>query len=111
MDAQLVDHIYKIKKTTENIAVTVGILFGTILGIYFFSMSELVNRGMTGALWFLAISSVLLVIGLVFVRKLAFKVTRTMLGNKPQYQAIFAAIVLKDLEQDAETLAQRIGQQ
>ena len=100
--------IGRIKKKQENIAVTIGVLFGTILGIYFFTMSELLNRGLHFLVQMQIVTAVLIVIGLIFVRKIAFFVVRFLMAGKAEYKPIFASIVFKDLEQEPEKLAQRI---
>lgn len=101
--------IGRIKQIQENIAVTLGIIIGVILSIYFFTMSELVNHGLHLLVEIQVVTSILFVIMLVFIRRIAFFVTRALVGRKSRYRAIFASLKSGDMDQSPEALAEKVG--
>ena len=95
--------IRRIKKTHENFVVACGILIGTILGAYFFSFSQFIDKAPALA-YFQFFTAILLVFGLVYIRRVAFFLTRLKLGRRPECKTLIAAISVQDLGKDEQTL-------
>ncbi|MDQ6996374.1 MAG: hypothetical protein Q9M82_02810, partial [Mariprofundus sp.] len=49
--------IESIKKTQENIAVVIGVVFTLTMCVYFFTYAMLVDKGLSGGLWVMGLSS------------------------------------------------------
>ena len=88
----------KIKKIHERTAITVGIIMGVMLSSYFFTFGMLIDRNATGALWFQIITSVLFVFGLIFLKRLAFFITKLILGFNGDCRRVLTGMKVKDLE-------------
>lgn len=101
--------IQQIKKTLENFMVSIGILIGTILVIYFFTYGALVDSVTSSLIWFEVITSVLMVIVLLFLKRVCFFLTRLKLGRRAGYSAVFSKLVAADLSLDEEVLLVKVG--
>ena len=102
--------IRKIKKTHENLVVTLGITIGIILGIYFFIFSHLIDSGPPIAIQFLMATTVLLVLALIYVKRLALLFTRVLLGRNEDCKALLKVLVVADLAHDETVLMQQLEQ-
>ncbi len=90
--------LQKIKKTHERIAITAGIVMGVALSSYFFTFGMLIDRDASGALWFQIITSVLFVFGLIFLKRLAFFLTKLVLGYNGEYRRALRGMTVADLD-------------
>lgn len=90
--------LQKIKKTHERIAITAGIVMGVALSSYFFTFGMLIDRDASGALWFQIITSVLFVFGLIFLKRLAFFLTKLVLGYNGEYRRALRGMKVADLD-------------
>ncbi len=90
--------LQKIKKTHERIAIIAGIVMGVMLSSYFFTFGMLIDRDATGALWFQVITSVLFVFGLIFLKPLAFFLTKILLGMNAECRQKLKGMKVTDLE-------------
>ncbi len=88
----------KIKKTHERIAISAGIIMGVALSSYFFTFGMLIDRDATGALWFQIITSILFIFGLVYLKPLAFFITKLILGFNGECRRVLDGMKVKDLE-------------
>jgi len=104
----IVSAVEQIKKTLENFMVSIGILIGTILLIYFFTYATLVDST-SSLIWFQVVTSVLMVLVLVYLRRVCFFLTRLKLGRRDGYRALLGRLQAADLAQDVETLAAKLG--
>lgn len=111
MSEQQLQAIRKIKKTHENLVVTFGIAIGLILCIYFFSFAALIDSAPPIAIQFLMVTTVLLVLALIYVKRIAFFFTRLLLGRKDHCKAILRVIKVADLARDEEVLMERLRSQ
>ena len=84
--------IASIRKTQENIAVIIGVLFTLILCIYFFTYAMLVDKGLSGALWMMGSSSLLMLLALIRLNAVSFFVARLWLGRRERYKKTFTLI-------------------
>lgn len=99
------DDIQRVKRFYNNFAVTLGIGIGFILGIYFFTFSELVDKAPPIVWKIQALTTVLMVIVLIYIKRVSFFATRLWLGRRPSYQPIFATCrSAADLEKSEEQL-------
>ncbi len=105
-DEQTLSAIKKIKKTHENLVVYGGIAVAFILLIYFFTFPQLIDRGATAALWFQGITTVLAGFYFVYLKKIAYAMTRLLLGRDPVRKQLLANLTPADLLKEDETLAQ-----
>ena len=89
----------KIKKTHERIAIIAGVGMGVALSSYFFTFGMLIDRDATGALWFQIITSILFIFGLVYLKSLAFFITKLILGFDGECRRVLTGMKVKDLDQ------------
>lgn len=108
MSEQKLDAIRRIKKTHENFVVALGITIGLILGVYFFSFAALIDSAPPIAIQFLMVTTVLLVLALIYVKRIALFFTRLKLGRKSEYKPLLAALVVADLAKDEEALLRQL---
>ncbi len=99
-----IDVIRKIKKFHEGIVVFSGVMIGVILSVYFFTFSMIIDSGSPLLLYFQIITSVLFVVVLFFLKKVAFFLTQLLLGRNPRCQILLKVLVAADLDKDEETL-------
>ncbi|MDQ6992789.1 MAG: hypothetical protein Q9M31_04895 [Mariprofundus sp.] len=93
---ELSNIVASIKKKQENIAVAIGVTFTLTLCIYFFTYAMMVDKGYSGMLWLMGISSILMLLTLIYLKPISFFITRLWLGKKSAYQAAFIAISSSD---------------
>jgi multidrug transporter EmrE-like cation transporter len=90
--------LQKIKKTHERVAVIAGVIMGVTMSVYFFTFSMLIDHGDAFALWFEIITAVLFLFGLIFLKRLAFFITRIVLGMNADCRRAFKGLKVVDLE-------------
>ena len=90
--------LQKIKKTHERIAIIAGVIMGVALSSYFFTFAMLIDRDATAALWFQIITSVLFVFGLIFLKRLAFFLTKILLGMNSDCRRLLKGMSVADLD-------------
>jgi hypothetical protein len=100
--------ITQIKKTHENFMVSIGILIGTLLVVYFFTYGALVDSVTSSLIWFEVVTSVLMVLALVFLKQVCFFLTRLKLGRRPEYRSVFANIQVADLALDEQAIVEKL---
>lgn len=88
----------KIRTAHERIAITLGIAIGVILSSYFFTFGMLIDRDAGGLLWFQIITSVLFVLALFRLKRVAFFLTKLILGFKADYRRALQGMTLADLD-------------
>lgn len=86
-----------------------GVFIGIVLIAYFFTFAQFFDRGYMAVVVFQAISSVLLVVALVFLKRVSFYCLHRLYGRKPGYRAFLAAIDASDLDKDEKILEERFG--
>ncbi|MDX8405319.1 MAG: hypothetical protein R8K50_04130 [Mariprofundus sp.] len=89
------DTIIAITKKQENIAVVIGVVFALTMCTYFFTYAMMVDKGNSGALWLMGISSVLMLLTLIYLKPVSFFLTRMWLGRKPAYREAIATMSAK----------------
>ena len=87
----------KIKKTHERVAVTAGTIMAITMSIYFFTFSTLMDTGNTALFWFEAVTSVLFLFGLIYLKRLAFFITRMVLGRNAECRRVLKGMTVADL--------------
>ena len=88
----------KIKKIHERIAIAAGVIMGLMLSSYFFTFGMMIDRNATGVIWFQVITTVLFIFGLIYLKRLAFFLTKLVLGFKGEYRQALQGMKVKDLE-------------
>lgn len=102
-----VEAIQKIKKTNENIMIFTGIGIGTILILYFVTFSMLIDKG--SALFTVqAISSVVLIFILVYIKRFSFHATKVLLGRREPYKLILEKLTPTDLGLEDAALLEKV---
>lgn len=89
--------IARIRKTQENIAVSIGTFFTLTMCIFFFTYAMLVDKGLSGALWAMGLSSVAMLLMLIKLKPLSFFLTRLWLGRRAELRDTFASLTAADL--------------
>ena len=89
--------IARIKKTQENIAVVIGSIFALTMCVYFFTYAMLVDKGISGGLWAMGISSILMLLILIRLKSVSFFLTRLWLGRRTDLRDTFSTLTAADL--------------
>lgn len=98
-----------IKSAHDRIMTILGVTFGVLLLVYFFTFAQLVDRGYMGLVWFEAVTSVLLVIGLFRLKHLSFRVVKLVYGGRQGFGSLLDALEVADLDKDEESILKRIA--
>ena len=107
-EQETLDAIRRIKKTHENLVVFIGVLIGMTLLIYFFTFAMFVDKASTVLVWFETITTILMALMLVFLKKVGFFLTRLLLGRRPDCRAVFTSIVAADLALDDQVIVDKL---
>jgi hypothetical protein len=99
--------IRQIKKTLENFMISIGILSGVILILYFFTYGALVDAVGSSLIWFEVITSIMVLFVLLFLKRVCFFLTRLKLGRR--YSAVFGQLILADLTLGDEALLAKMA--
>ncbi len=78
----------RIQRWQENIAVGIGAFIGITLSVYFFTYAMLVDKGLSGWLWFEFISAILFVLILFRLRQVSRLIVRLTLGRKSPFREL-----------------------
>ena len=97
VDQDRAEIIRRIKKTQENIGITIGITVIIILLFYFFTYAQLATAGWIGLLWTEGFTSLLLVLVLFRLGPIAFFLARLWLGKRAAYREVMSSITRADL--------------
>ena len=89
--------IARIKKTQENIAVVIGSIFALTMCVYFFTYAMLVDKGISGGLWAMGISSILMLLILIKLKPVSFFLTRLWLGRRAELRDTISTLTAADL--------------
>jgi len=100
--------IQQIKKTLENFMVSVGIVSGIILLIYFFTYGALIDAVGSSLIWFEVVTSIMVLFVLLFLRRVCFFLTRIKLGRRADCSAVLNKLQLVDLALDENTLLAKL---
>ena len=87
----------KIKRIQENIAVVIGTTFAITLCVYFFTYAILVDKGLSGALWAMGLSSVAMLLMLIQLKPVSFFLTRLLYGRNKDLRDVLSSIRAADL--------------
>ncbi len=90
--------LQRIKKSQENTVVALGVGIGFVLMVYFFSFAAMVDAGSAVA-WFQAITTALMAVMLVFLKRIAFFLTRLRLARRSPYREILDGLTLAKLDE------------
>ncbi len=88
--------------------VSIGILSGMILLVYFFTYGALVDAVGSSLIWFEVITSIMVLFVLLFLRRVCFFLTRLKLGRQADCSAILKKLKLVDLTLDDNALLTRL---
>jgi len=88
--------IATIRKKQENIALVIGVTLAMTLSVYFFTYAMVTDKGLINLLWFMGISSMVIVLMLFRLQSVSFFVTRLWLGRRSEYREVFASISATD---------------
>ena len=106
-EQETLNALRRIKKTHENLVVTIGVLIGMTLLIYFFTFAMFVDKASTVLVWFETITAILMALMLVFLKKVGFFLTKLLLGRRPDCRAVLATLVAADLVLDEQALVEK----
>jgi len=94
------DIVEKIKNTHENIALTVGTLLAMTLVVYFLTYSALANSTYTWLFWFEMLSSPVIVMGLFYIRNIAFSLLNIRFMGSPECKQVLDQLKFSDLSEE-----------
>ncbi len=90
--------IQRIKKSQENTVVVLGVSIGFMLLLYFFTFAAMVDGRGSVMAWFETVTTVLMAVMLVFIKRIAFFLTRLRLSRRAEYRDVFASLTVAELE-------------
>ena len=99
----------KIKKTHENFSVGIGITIGIILFGYFFSFAGLIDHLKSGIVVFQIVTTILFVLCLIFLKKVAFFLTKLKYAKNTSFKPILDKLVSADFEKKEQEFLQAMG--
>jgi len=99
--------IQQIKKTLENFMISIGILSGVILLVYFFTYGALVDAVGSSLIWFEVATSIMVLFVLLFLRRVCFFLTQLKLGRRADCSVVLKKLTLADLALDEKVLLAR----
>ena len=108
MSEPMLQAIEHVKKTHANMVVALGISIGVILGIYFFTFPQFLDRA-PSVVTFQAISSLFLFAAFFFLKRIAFLLTRLRLVGKPECKIVLKAVSVADVDKEAEVILAKIA--
>ena len=79
-------------------AIVAGVIMGLALSSYFFTFGMLIDMGATAALWFQIITMVLFIFGLIYLKRVAFFITRIVLSLNGDCRRALKGLKPADLE-------------
>jgi hypothetical protein len=103
------DVVRAVKSAHARIVTVTGVVIGITLVLYFFSFAQLIDRGYTGMVWFLVISSVVMVLVLCLLKRFSFALLKLFYGRRAAYRPLLSVIRAADLDQDDEVLVRRLA--
>jgi hypothetical protein len=98
-DQDRADIIRRIKKTQENIGITIGIVVIFILLFYFFTYAQLATAGWTGLFWAEGVTSLLWVLVLYRLGPISFFFARLWLSRRAAYREVLSTLTRADLSE------------
>ncbi len=94
------DTLEKIKQSHENIALTLGTILAMLLVAYFLSYSALANSNYTWLFWFEMLSSPVIVMGLFYIRNIAFLLLKIRFMGSFECKQVLGQLQLADLSEE-----------
>jgi len=89
--------------------VSIGILSGMILLVYFFTYGALVDAVGSSLIWFEVITSIMVLFVLLFLRRVCFFLTQLKLRRRADCSVILKKLMLVDLALDENALLARLA--
>jgi len=108
-EQETLNAVRRIKNTHENLVVTVGVLIGMTLLVYFFTFAMFVDKASTALIWFEIITTILMALILVFLKKVGFFLTKLLLGRDSDCRAVLAVLVVADLALDEQEIIEKLN--
>ena len=102
------DDIRQVKRFYDNFSVTMGIVIGIVLAIYFFTFSEIVDKAPPIVWKIQVITTALMVWALISLKRVSYFFTRVWLGKRTAFQPLFVSCNARDLEKSAEQLLAQV---
>jgi len=96
--------VNKLKKTHENFTVGIGVAIGIVFMSYFFSFAAFIDNVKPGLVTFQAITTILLVFCLIYLKKIALYFTRFKYRNSEPHSILLKQLSHTDFEKDAQGL-------
>jgi hypothetical protein len=92
--------LQKIKRIHGRVVVIAAVVMGVALSSYFFTFGMLIDKGATAVLWFQLITMVLFIFGLIFIKRMAFFITRMLLVFNADCRRMLKGMRAADLEKN-----------
>ena len=97
-DGNDTETLQKIKRIHGRVIVIAAVIMGVALSSYFFTFGMLIDKGATAVLWFQIITMVLFIFGLIFIKRLAFFITRMLLVFNADCRRMLRGMKAAELE-------------
>lgn len=103
--------IEHMQNTQGNVKVFSAIPMGVLMILYFFSYATLVDKGMTGALMFEIVTTILFLLALIYLNQVSFVVVKYLYRNKRPHRDLLIHLNAKNINDNAEKLCAYIDHQ
>lgn len=88
----------KIKKMYSRTVIVAGTFMGLAMCIYFFTYGALIDHGYSALLWFEFLTTILFVLGLIYLKRLSLSITRILLIGSPDCRHMLKNMTVADIE-------------
>lgn len=102
--------IHDIQTTQRRVAITIGIVMGVTMSIYFFTFAMLLDHGLMVVLWIEGITSILFVLAYINLYRISFRLTRLIYVSREPHRQLCQRMKPTDINTSPESLLQTINQ-
>lgn len=104
-DIQASQVIESLQQSYSNIKIFTAVPMGVLMILYFFSFATLIDKGMSGLLWFEIITSIVFLIYFVFINRAAFAILKILCRKNSRKREILALMDVTELSMKPEALS------
>ncbi|MCG6968176.1 MAG: hypothetical protein LJE85_00280 [Gammaproteobacteria bacterium] len=102
------ENIEKIQNTLNNIKIFTAVPMGILLILYFFSYATLIDGGYTALLVVEIVTSIVFVLGFIYLNTWSFQVVKWIYKNRSPYRAVVAQLTVENIVKPADQLSKEI---
>ena len=101
--------IEQLQNSFSNIKIFTAVPMGIIMIIYFFTFAQLVDHGLDVLLYIEIVTTIMFVLALIFLNKVAYVLLRLRYSGKQPYNRLLQQLSAEQLGQDAQKLLSQVS--